>query len=65
MNKQVVKYSALLDTITIGFGTVVVPVDHPGTRNVVNGEPAFTSPVQSYDEVTGEFETRHTLYVPA
>jgi hypothetical protein len=65
MNKQVVKYSALLGTIKVGFGTVVVPVDHPDTYRVTNGEPARTSPVQSYDEVTGQFETRNTLYVPA
>lgn len=49
----------------IGNRALVTPVDHPDTENVTNGKPALTTAVVSYDEVTEQFETHNTLYVPA
>jgi hypothetical protein len=50
----------------IGHSVLVVPVDHPGhDGRVTNTKLATTSAVQSYDETTGIFETKNTVYVPA
>lgn len=43
---------------------VVVPVDHPDTVNVTNGRIATTSTVLNFDEASGCFETKNTIYVP-
>lgn len=71
MDKKIVKYSALY-SIAVGQSATVVPVDHTNPlrgeddpRRVVNGQVAYTSAVQSYDETTGIFETRNSIYVPA
>jgi len=69
--KQVVRYTAveffgpLHGGAIVGNRAFVTPVDHPDTVNVTNGRPAYTTEVVKYDEVTEQFETRNTLYVPA
>ena len=62
-SKPVVQY-ATASFIRVGERADVVPVDHPDTFNVTNGEWASTSKVLSYDANTGEFETLNTRYVP-
>lgn len=69
--KQVVRYSEVQFFGTLSNGPIVgnrayvTPVDHPDTLNVTNGQPAVTTEIVAYDEVTEQFETRNTLYVPA
>lgn len=58
--KQVVLYTDLLDCV-VGCSATVIPLDHPSYR-VINGRLCYTSEVLSYDPVTGDFETRNTLY---
>lgn len=71
VEKQVVRYSEvqfigpLSNGSVVGNRAIVTPVDHPDTTYVVNGLPATTTEIVSYDEVTEQFETRNTLYVPA
>lgn len=50
----------------IGEGAWLVPVDHPSADgyNLTNGRLATTSAIVSYNEVTGEVETKNTRYVP-
>ena len=66
--KPVVIYKEL-GSIREGERALIIPVDHPGNANdgtwseVVNNEPAWTSTVQTYDELTGNFETRNTQYI--
>lgn len=65
MMKKIVHYNKHpLNRITINRPAVVWPIDHPDSRNVSNTKPVFTSPVLSYDEDTGEFETLNTIYKP-
>lgn len=67
--KPVVHYkpNPEIDFIAVGRSARVFPVDHqnhvPG-QSVSNTKYAITSTVQSYDPVTGEFETLNTRYVP-
>jgi hypothetical protein len=62
-NKQVVQYRVTpYQYIQVGESAVVIPVDHPDTELVTNGQAALTSEVLSYDTETGEFETKNTLY---
>jgi hypothetical protein len=66
MTKPIVQYDSMYFfgfTDPIGHSVFVMPVDHPGS--VSNGKLATTSAVQSYDETTGIFETKNTVYVPA
>lgn len=63
--KKVVQYSEILLGPVKGQRAVVIPIDHPDKLNVSNNLPATTTSVVSYDEVTGQFETANTLYVPA
>lgn len=66
MTKQVVKYDPKESKfIKIGYAAEVTPIDHPDEENVSNFLPVTTSTVIAYDETTGEFETRNTLYKPA
>lgn len=51
------------DKIVVGGSAYIIPVNHPGPF-VSNKDIAVTSEVMSYDEVTGEFETRNTIYKP-
>lgn len=60
--KQVVQYES---AFFVGDRAYVIPVDHPDTVNVRNGQLATTSTVLNHDEVTGCFETEFTIYVPA
>ena len=63
--KPVVQYRTNPYTrIVVGDSAFVVPVDHPDTVNVTNGQGALTSEVVSYDPETGVFETKNTHYVP-
>ena len=70
-DKKIVRYSSveflgpLCGGAIVGNRALVVPVDHPDTENVTNGLPATTSIIVWYDEVTEQFETTYTLYVPA
>lgn len=68
-NKKVVKYTSVVfpyapTSDPVGYPAVVVPVDHPDTVNVSNGIEATTTDVVAYDEATGIFETKNTVYVP-
>lgn len=63
-NKKIVRYSQLL-YCKVGDSALVIPVDHPDAAYVSNEDIARTSTVVSYDEVTEQFETLNTLYVPA
>ena len=65
--KNVVHYSSVqfLGPAIVGSRALVTPLDHPDTLNVQNGLEALTTEVISYDEVTEQFETRNTLYVPS
>ena len=61
--KPIVHYSSLIGGVEINYSATVVVVDHPA--KYLNDEPfIYTSYVVSYDEETGEFETRNTKYVP-
>lgn len=60
--KKVVHYSRL-DYIQVGESADVVPVDHTSCL-VDNGRVAYTTIVESYDPVTGVFETKNTIYKP-
>ncbi len=50
----------------VGKGVSVITTDHPGpfSYGEVNGDLLDTSTVTAYDETTGIFETRNTVYVP-
>lgn len=66
MNKPIVHYKRSSDNyhyIKVGQSALVVPVDHP-SPNVSNEDIVHTSTVISYDEQTGEFETKNTIYKP-
>ena len=64
--KQVVHYSEIAPThISEGSRVFLVPIAHPDTTNVTNGNLVYTSPVVSYEEETGIIETANTVYVPA
>lgn len=65
MIKPIVEYiSWEHNQIAVGHGAFVIPVDHPdaGERGIINGYPIHTSAVLSYDEDTGRFETKNTIY---
>lgn len=65
--KKVVQYESVkfLGETPVGSIAIVVPIDHPDTINVINGSPAFTTTVLSYDEVTEIFSTKNTIYTPS
>lgn len=66
MTKPIVHYRVDDDYITFieeGKSAIVFPVDHQG-EFVSNQKYIFTSTVQHYDSVTGEFETLNTTYRP-
>lgn len=48
-------------TITVGGIAIIYPLGH---KNVTDGTLAQTSRVVSYDEVSGVFETKNTVYIP-
>lgn len=48
--------------IVEGQRAEVVPVDHPDFR--LNGTVCWTSRVVKYDQATGNFETKNTIYRP-
>ena len=47
--------------VEVGAYAIIYPLGH---KNVANGSVAKTSRVVSYDEVSGVFETKNTMYVP-
>lgn len=47
--------------IVIGVGATVNVLDHPGFNY---GQMVWTSEVLNYDENTGIFETKNTIYEP-
>lgn len=59
--KKVVHYNKLRDC-NVGCRACVWPIDHPA---VLAGAYATTSPVQSFDPLTGVAETANTRYVPS
>lgn len=52
-----------LDLIMVGKSAFITPVNHYGSL-VSNTTVVRTSTVIVHDPVTGEFETRNTVYVP-
>lgn len=62
MDKPVVRYSHLFHVPEIGGRAALVPIDHPRTH--LNGQCAYTSCVDFYDEATGRLETINTTYLP-
>lgn len=50
--------------IKVGESAFVFPLNHPDTYNVPNGYHANTTTVVKYDETTGVFETKNTVYSP-
>lgn len=64
MPKPTVRYTpSQMDYINVGQGACVFPVDHPSDL-VTNQRVCHTSTVLWYDNITGEFETKNTKYVP-
>ena len=62
--KPIVHYKGAIGPIVVGRSATVFPVDHPNTELVSNTTFVHTSPVVSYDQETGKFETQNTQYVP-
>ena len=60
--KKVVFYSEV-GPIDIGYGTLVVPLNHTGAE-AVNGLVNRTTVVEKHDPATGVFETKNTIYKP-
>lgn len=60
MKKQVV-YIKLLDTLAVGHGTTVIPMNHTSDL-VSNYQPAWTSPVQIIHPDGSTFETLNSIY---
>lgn len=60
--KPVVNYKELIFCY-VGGHALVQPENHPSVL-VSNKKPALTSVVVAFDEKSGEFETRNTLYRP-
>lgn len=60
-NKRIVNYTG--KAILSGNRAILIPVNHPDTTNVQNGEFATTSKVLQHDEQTGRIETLNTIYV--
>ena len=58
--KPVVYYKSLM-YCKVGEAALVFPTDHPKRSNT---QAVRTSNVVSYDQATGEFETRNTRYTP-
>lgn len=52
-----------LGHIMIGFGAMVIPVNHYNREMVTNLGTALTDTVIAYDKSTGAFETKRTRYV--
>lgn len=64
-DKKVVHYDAKKGAdIKVGRRAMVWPIDHT-SPTVSNQTVAVTTPVTSYDEKTGVFETLNSKYVPA
>jgi hypothetical protein len=64
MPKPVVHYDPdKYVNIQVGYSAFVTPFDHPG-EDVSNTKTVITSPVRTYDQSTGEFETLNTIYKP-
>jgi hypothetical protein len=65
MTKQTVHYVAAdadIFPIRVGYSAFVYPRDHTSS-SVSNRKLSITSPVISYDETTGQFETLNSIYV--
>lgn len=61
--KPVVHYTSRWNNLEIGKSVTITTVDHPA--GYLNDYPVvYTSAVVKFDEATGEFETRNTLYKP-
>ena len=60
--KPIVKYRAILPGfIVVGHSATVTAINHPSPL-IFPGAMVHTSEVLSYDEATGNFETKNTLY---
>ena len=59
MNKPIVHYFGGCD-IRVGKNAIITTVDHPLLSN--SGGLSRTTEVLSYDKVTGDFETKNTIY---
>lgn len=64
MTKPVVKYSMTqYSFVELGQRASVLAFEHPGNEVMEAGtKEVLTSTVIKYDEDTGDFETRNTLY---
>lgn len=61
--KPVVHYTSRWSNLEIGKSVTLTTVDHPA--GYLNEFPVvYTSAVVAFDEESGEFETRNTLYKP-
>ena len=61
--KPTVYYTSRRNNFEIGKSATITTVDHPAAY--LNEFPiVYTSAVVAFDEETGEFETRNTLYKP-
>lgn len=62
IQKPVVNYNPFKGyDIAVGRPAFIYPINHPDLSNT---QYAITSKVIKYDEVSGEFETENTHYVP-
>lgn len=59
MTKKIVHYKGDVGILGVGYCAFLYPVDHP---NVSNKKVVKTTPVMSFDEKTGEIETKNTIY---
>lgn len=62
-DKLTVRYFRSIGPIVVGRPAVVWPIDHYSPE-VSNETWCRTSPVESYNPITGEFTTLNTRYVP-
>lgn len=62
MDKDIAYYDkSKYHNINVCCVAIIYPLGH---KNVTNGTLAQTSRVISYDEVSGVFETKNTVYIP-
>lgn len=63
MEKKTVHYHKSRGILIYGEHAYLNPIDHPGAL-VSNTREVRTSPIVSYDPITGRLETQNTIYMP-
>ena len=62
--KPIVLYDSTAPSdIVVGRGAYVLPINH-SSREVSNTTTVLTSKVVRYNKLSGEFETKNTIYKP-